>query len=55
MSRLGERKGVNSDLEPCSGEGASEGTLGDTDAETEAGTAGEGTLGGFRILSGWTL
>lgn len=55
MSRLCERKGVNYDLEPWSGEGAgedSEGTLGDTDAETEVGTAGKGTLGGFRIVSG---
>lgn len=55
MSRLCERKGVNCDLEHWSGEGAgedSEGTLGDTDAETEVGTAGKGTLGGFQIVSG---
>lgn len=39
MSRLGDRKGVNCDLEPWTGEGAGEdtkGTLGDTDAETGA-------------------
>lgn len=53
MSRLCERKGVNCDLEPWSGEVAgedSEGTL--EDAETEVGTAGKGTLGGFQIVSG---
>lgn len=38
--------------EPWSGEGAGEGTLGNTDAETEVGTAGKGTLGGFQIVSG---
>lgn len=55
MSRLCEHKGVNCDLEPWSGEGAGEGTLGDTDAETEVGTAGKGTVGGFRIVSGLTF
>lgn len=57
MSRLGDRKGVNCDLEPWTGEGAGEdtkGTLEDTDAETVAGTAGEGTVGGLRTLSGCT-
>lgn len=51
------RKGVNCDLEPWSGEGRgddTEGKLGDTDAETKAGTAREGTVGGFQIVSGWT-
>lgn len=41
--------------EPWSGEGAGEGTLGNTDAETEVGTAGKGTVGGFQIVSGWTF
>lgn len=41
--------------EPWSGEGAGEGTLGNTDAETEVGTAGKGTVRGFQIVSGWTF
>lgn len=60
ISRLRERKGVRCVLEPWWGEGTgddAEGTLGATDVETVAGTAGDGTAeegGGFRILSGCT-